>query len=205
MSPTVLQKILGAGVMFGSAIAVASMFMAVEPRPAYAEACNLTKDADDLSADEVDKLYACMRDKLTAAYGKGNVAAGKDYTSWKAGSMRPAAPGPHGSRFLMTYVNDIGHAEYIKYTEGKPKMPVGTVIAKESFKANKKGVVKPGPLFLMTKLDDGKAAKYGDWLYGGVKPNGKVMKVSQKFCHDCHGAFDDQDSLGYPDTDVRIK
>lgn len=189
----------------GATIAVASVFTTAQPRVAHAKDCTLAKSADDMSAEEVDALYSCMREKLTKAYGKGDVALGKEYTGWKAAAQRPAAPGPHGGRFLMTYVNDIGHAEYVKYSDKGIKMPVGTIIAKESFKANKKGKVRVGPLFLMTKLEDGKADKFGNWLYGGVKPNGKVMKVSQKFCHDCHSAFDDQDSQGYPADEARLQ
>ena len=79
------------------------------------------------------------------------------------------------------------------------------MIAKESYKANKKNKLAIGPLFIMTKLEEGGAPKYGDWKYAGVGPNGKEFKVSQKFCHDCHAVFAPQDALGYPVEDVRVK
>ena len=83
-------------------------------------------------------------------------------------------------------------------------MPAGTLIAKESFNVNKKGEVKVGPLFFMEKVAAGNADEYGNWVYSVVQPNGKPGKISQKFCHDCHGAFDTQDAMGYPDEDYRI-
>lgn len=189
----------------GATVAASAIFTTVDPRPAHAADCTVSKAIDDMTEADINALYGCMREKLVAGYGKSGKGIGKDYAGWKAASTRPAAPGVHGGRFLMTYVNDIGHAEYVKYSDANPKMPVGTIIAKESFKPNKKGKVRFGPLLIMTKLEAGKAPKYGDWLYAGINGKGKNFKVSQKFCHDCHGNYDDQDFLGYPDEDARIK
>ncbi len=83
-------------------------------------------------------------------------------------------------------------------------MPVGSVLAKESYKLSKKGKPRRGPLFIMTKVAAGEADEFGNWVYSAVQPNGKVMKIKQGYCHSCHVAFADQDSLGYPDEDVRL-
>ena len=78
------------------------------------------------------------------------------------------------------------------------------MIAKESFNVTKKGKVKAGPLFFMEKVAAGTADEFGNWLYSAFTPKGKVMKVKQGFCHGCHKAFEDQDSLGYPGEDYRV-
>ncbi|MEM7302667.1 MAG: cytochrome P460 family protein [Pseudomonadota bacterium] len=172
---------------------------------AYAADCKTSTPKDDLTDAEVQKLYDCILEKMRTGYAKGGNAWAKDYTGWKATATLPAAPGPHGNRFLMTFVNDTGHAEYVKFLEERGPMPVGTIIAKESFNIHKKkGTVRVGPLFFMEKVAAGNADKFGNWVYSAVRPNGKPMKVKQKFCHDCHSGFEDQDALGYPDEDYRI-
>lgn len=205
MTPRIAGQGALAVLAIGATFALASVFTTVQPREAHAADCTTTKAIDDMSEADIDALYACMREKLVAGYGKSGKGIGKDYAGWKAASVRPAAPGVHGGRFLMTYVNEVGHAEYVKYGEENVKMPVGTIIAKESFKPNKKGKVRFGPLLIMTKLEAGKAPKYGDWLYAGINGKGKNFKVSQKFCHDCHSGYEDQDFLGYPADEARLK
>ncbi len=171
-----------------------------------ASACTFTKAQDDFEQPDIDKLYECVKDQMKESYGKQGHEIGSIYTTWKVTATGPANPGTHGNRFLLTYANDIAFDEYVKYQdEGNFSMPVGSILAKESYKIDKEGKPRLGPLLIMTKLEAGKAAEYGDWLYSGVNPAGKEFKISQSFCHDCHGLFEDQDSLGYPDFDVRLK
>ena len=171
---------------------------------AAAGGCVAPKPASDLSGPEVQAIYDCIRDSMIKGYQKGGDEVAMAYTGWKAASKLPAAPGWHGERFLMTFVNDIGYATYTEFNDEDAKMPVGTVVAKESFKINKKLQVKRGPLFIMTKVGDAEAPDTGGWIYGGILPNGKKMKFKQSFCHDCHGNWDTQDSLGYPLEEVRV-
>lgn len=172
---------------------------------AYA-ACTAPVARDDLSEEQIVEVYECIKEELRAGYASGENAWASDYVNWGATATRPAAPGPHGNRFLNTYVNETGHAEYVKFSDerGSNPMPAGSIIAKESFAVSKKLKVKKGPLFFMEKVAAGNADEFGNWVYSAVKPNGKPMKVSQKFCHDCHGKYPDQDALGYPDPDVRV-
>ncbi|MEL6782854.1 MAG: cytochrome P460 family protein [Pseudomonadota bacterium] len=168
-------------------------------------ACETTVAKDDLTTEQVTALYDCIKDELRAGYAKEGLENTREYQSWKAAATAPAAPGFHGKRFLMTYVNEIGHAEYVKYTEERGPMPVGAVLAKESFNVSKKGKVKKGPLFFMTKVAaGGEAAEFGNWVYSAVRTNGKVMKIKQAFCHNCHGNYEEQDAMGYPVEDVRL-
>lgn len=84
-------------------------------------------------------------------------------------------------------------------------MPVGSILAKESIEISKKKMTaRIGPLFTMTKLAAGGAPDTNDWLYGGILPNGKVMKFKQSFCHDCHMGWAEQDYLAYPVEEVRV-
>ena len=172
---------------------------------AYA-ACTSPELTDDLSEEQIVEVYDCIRDDLRKGYAKGDNAWAKEYFNWGATATRPAAPGVHGGRFMMTFVNEVGHAEYIKFSDEREDdpLPVGTIVAKESYKVNKKKAVRKGPLFFMEKVAAGTADEYGNWVYSVVQPNGKPGKISQKFCHDCHGAYSDQDALGYPDEDVRL-
>jgi hypothetical protein len=79
------------------------------------------------------------------------------------------------------------------------------VLAKESISLSiKKKKARVGPLFIMTKMEAGSIPDTGDWLYAGLQPNGKVMKVKQAFCHDCHAAYEDSDFLAYPVEEVRL-
>lgn len=57
-------------------------------------------------------------------------------------------------------------------------MPVGSILAKKSISLSiKKKKARPGPLFIMTKMDTGSIPKTNDRLYPGLQPNGKVMKI----------------------------
>jgi hypothetical protein len=167
-------------------------------------ACTTTTAKDDLSDDQVVELYECIKSKMRTGYtAVGNEWAAA-YPEWGAASTVPGGVGNHGSRFLTTFVNDVGFSEYVKFNDEDAKMPVGTVIAKESFNVGKKGDVKVGPLFFMEKVAAGEADEFGNWVYSAVQPKGKPMKIKQSFCHDCHGNFEGQDALGYPEEDYRV-
>ncbi|MGY9055479.1 MAG: hypothetical protein ACKVGZ_07730 [Alphaproteobacteria bacterium] len=105
----------------------------------------------------------------------------------------------------MTWVNDTGALEYMKYNED-PKTPVVTVLVKESFSVNGKGKAKAGPLFIMEKAAAGKSPETNDWYYMMVAPNGTPMGINViPACNDCHvGGFSHQGSLGYPVEEARI-
>lgn len=172
--------------------------------PALADCTTDVKKAD-LTHEQANALYDCIKDKLREDYASADGQYTKEYQDWKPVATGPGAPGMHGKRFLMTFVNDTGYEEYIKYSDERGPMPVGSILAKESFNVNKKGEVKPGPLFFMEKVAaGGEADEYGNWAYTAFSPKGKAMKIKQSFCHGCHGAFDTQDAMGYPLEDLRL-
>jgi hypothetical protein len=80
--------------------------------------------------------------------------------------------------------------------EGLGALPVGSVLAKDSFIVSRKGKISVGPLFLMTKGDAAAKPATRGWHYEMIMPGGEVRgdgKI-QTFCNDCHrraGARDD--------------
>ena len=130
----------------------------------------------------------------------------KDYRNWGLASTAPAAPGFHGQRFLVTYVNAVGFDEYTEYKSANVNIPAGTVIAKESFKVSESGKATAGPLFFMQKAEAGASPKTDDWYYMMVMPNGAPAAVNVfSACSACHMEnFGESGGLGYPVEDVRI-
>ncbi len=189
--------------MFAAAMIAGYQLLATT---AYAADCPVdVTDPFELEGDAVIALYDCMKDAMAAGYSKEGDAVGSAYRDWTVTSTRPAVTGPHGNRFLQTFANDIAAEQYLKFAEEGVHMPVGSVLAKESFKIHKKkNIAVVGPLFIMTKLEDGASPDTNDWLYSGLQPNGKPMKFKQSFCHDCHVGWEDQDGLAYPAEEVRL-
>lgn len=178
---------------------------ALSATAAQAQDCTFDAEILDFTQDQIDALYECVRDELPVAYGAGDNEVAAQYREWDAAATGPAAPGFHGGRFLNTFVNETGHAEYIRYEDDDEafEMPVGTVIAKESYTL-RDGAPRIGPLFIMTRAETSEYPDTDGWVYSAVQPNGNAMGISQSFCHDCHGGFAFSDSLGYPAFDVRL-
>ena len=189
-----------------SILASALIIGAFSTGPALAAKCKADKDPKELTHEEMAAIYDCIRPSLIKGYQKrGKNPIAMAYTDWKAASKVPAAPGVHSGQHLMTYVNPAGYDAYVSYQTEGANMPIGTQIAKEAISFKKSGKVKKGPLLMMEKVGLDKAPDTGGWVYTGVKPNGKRLKVDQKgFCHACHQAWPGQDFLGYPIQEVRI-
>lgn len=185
---------------FAMAAAASALFTA---QGATAQDCAAPAEAYDMTADQVAALYDCIKDAMALQYGAEGDAVGSVYRDWQVSSTRPAVAGPHGERFLQTFANDLAAPQYLKFAEEFDAMPVGSVLAKESF-AVRDGVARVGPLFVMSKLEEGGAPDAGDWHYDAVQPNGKPMGISQKFCADCHLNWDHRDSVAYPLEEVRL-
>lgn len=174
---------------------------------AQAEDCAAltVEDAFDLTEPMIAALYDCLGDKMAEGYAKEGDAVGAAYRDWTPTATRAAVQGAHGSRLLFTYANDVAADQYLEFADEGVEMPVGSVLAKESMSiSTKKKMARPGPLFIMTKVGADEAPDTAGWLYAGVQPNGKVMKIKQSFCHDCHVSWEAQDHLAYPIEEVRV-
>ncbi|MFD3190047.1 recombinase [Sedimentitalea sp. HM32M-2] len=172
---------------------------------ALADTCAAPQgDTWELSAAEIETLYDCIAQDMQTAYAKSGHPAATAYRGWTVASTRPAVAGPHGDRLLQTFANAEAAESYLAFAPEGVRMPAGSVLAKESIALSADGTARVGPLFLMTKLDQGGAPDSDDWFYEAVQPDGRMMRLSQSFCHDCHGAWQDQDSLAYPLEEVRV-
>jgi hypothetical protein len=198
-----LRTLLRTGAAAAGFLAIASV--------AQAAPCDPGKDGNDLTFEEAQVVYDCIAADLHAGYMKGDkkwipAEFVRDYRDWTSANTLPANPGFHGGRFLLTRVNDIGAAEYLKFAEENVDIPAGTVIAKESFAVTESGKVRKGPLFIMEKVAAGVSPETDDWYYMMVAPNGAPMAVPvMTACNECHiGIYGSQGGLGYPDPEVRV-
>ncbi|MHA1528434.1 MAG: cytochrome P460 family protein [Alphaproteobacteria bacterium] len=174
-------------------------------------ACDPGKSVDDLIFEEAQVVYDCIAADLHAGYMKGDkkwipAEFVADYRNWTPANTLPANPGFHGGRFLLTWINEVGAEEYLKFADEDVNIPAGAVIAKESFAVTVAGKVKKGPLFIMQKVEAGVSPETNDWYYMAVAPNGTPMAVNvMKACNECHMEnYGFQGGLGYPDPEVRV-
>lgn len=196
----------------GGVLALATIgSMAGIPGTAHAAGCDPGKAGNTLTGAEAAEVYDCLKQSLYEGYQKGSkqwipARTVKAYRDWTPVSTIPAAPGVHGGRFLFTYVNELGAAEYLKYASVDVNIPAGTLIAKESFSVTAKGKARKGPLFFMEKVARGTSPETNDWYYYAVAASGKPMAVDVvKACHACHAAYAHQGNLGYPVPDARVR
>lgn len=162
-------------------------------------------DSFDLDDAAIASLYECLGEKMAAGYATEGDRIAEVYRDWTPTQTSGAIHGAHGKRILFTYANDIAAEQYLKFEEEGVVMPVGSILAKESISISiKNKKARPGPLFVMVKVGNETAPDTGGWLYSGLQPNGKVMKVKQSFCHDCHVGWESQDSLAYPVEEYRV-
>ncbi len=182
---------------------LAAALVAFAANTTSAQECTAEGNAGDLDEAAVEALYACIEAQMVTQYSSEGDEVAAAYRGWQVTSTRPAAPGPHGERFLQTFANDVAAEQYLKFEEEVVAMPAGSILAKESF-ALRDGVAQVGPLFVMTKLEEGQAPDAGDWLYSALQPDGKPMGIQQSFCAGCHLGWDYRDSLAYPVEEVRL-
>jgi len=178
---------------------------------AEAASCTAGKAAEDMTAAEAQAVYECLEGAMYENYNKGGkrwipAEIVRDYRNWKLANTAPAAPGFHGERFLMTWVNPVGYDAYTEFREEDVTIPAGTIIAKESFDVAENGEARPGPLFIMQKVEKGRSPETMDWYYMMVSPKGAPVAVDvATACSECHmESFGHQGGLGYPVPEVRV-
>ena len=191
------RQLFAAAATFAASLTIAPL--------AHAACAVDVTDPLELDAAAIDEIYTCLKDEMAEKYAKEGDEVAAAYRDWTVTSTRPAVAGAHGNRLLQTFANDTAAEQYLKFAEEGVVMPAGSVLAKESISiSSKKKEARTGPLFIMTKGEEGSAPDTGDWVYAGVQPNGKPMKFKQSFCHDCHVSWEAQDMLAYPLEEVRV-
>lgn len=151
---------------------------------------------EDLTDDEARAAHACARSAMAAAYGKSGDRNARDYNTWTVYSTAPYTSATHGNRYVNNFANPAG-AEYGKFEEGA-RLPVGSVLVKDSFVVNARGQVVFGVLSLMQKMQAGFNAEFADWRYTMILPTGEVVGTTGgagadkvAFCAGCHVAVDE--------------
>jgi len=164
------------------------------------------------SLDKQDAMtvYNRILDDMVAGYMVSRDPTARRYRGWRRYNLAPYRSATHGERFVNNYANGIA-ADYDRLAE-VDALPVGSVLAKDSFAVTGHGDVFSGPLFLMQKMPAGFNPPSRDWRYSMVLPDGTFFGVtngvnSQRvaFCVPCHAAAgDEMDHLFFVPEDNRV-
>ncbi len=161
-----------------------------------------------LTPEEAQTIYDELRKTMGSGYALSKHPAVKAYQRWRRYNTTPYRSASHGQRYLNNYANAKGVAYGMFETAGR--LPVGAVIAKDSFTVTEEGAVSAGPLFIMEKMPQGFNYVSGDWRYTMIMPDGSIFGETKgenteavKFCISCHLAAERHDHLHFMPKDVR--
>ena len=155
----------------------------------------------ELTNAEAANAYDCVIGQLKVAYAKSGDPVAAQYLGWRRYSKVAYQSSTHGGRYVQNYANAKGRAYGLFERAGV--MPVGTVLAKDSFGVGGGGHVAPGPMFIMEKMNNGFNKASGDWKYTMITPAGAVFgatngknSAGMQFCAECHAAVgEEQDHM----------
>lgn len=167
--------------------------------------------AVELTDAEAVAAYDCLRDGMRAAYGSSGNATAASYAGWRRYSRVAYQSATHGARYVQNYANATAHA-YGAF-EKAGVMPVGSVLAKDSFTVDGKGRATMGPLFIMEKMPAGFRADSGNWKYSMIMPDGSLFgetngknSAGMQFCIECHAAVaEEQDHMMFIPEEYRTR
>jgi len=164
----------------------------------------------ELTPDEAAARYEIIRGALRRGYARSELPAASSYQRWRRYNRAPYLSSSHGNHYLNNYANDAARA-YGKFEEAGV-LPVGSVIAKDSFAVTQTGGILLGPLFIMKKMPAGFNYASGDWQYALVQPDGTLLGETNgrgservEYCIGCHLAVEDQDHLYFVPRDYRVR
>ena len=164
----------------------------------------------DLGPDEAEQAYSQLIARMDAGYRVSGDAVAARFRDWPRYNTGPYRFATHGRRFVNNYANETARA-YGDF-EAAGRLPVGSVIAKDSFTASADGQLRPGPLFLMEKMEIGFNYVTGDWRYTMIMPDGVVFGVTKgeneervEFCIGCHLSREEFDHLYFVPEAVRAR
>lgn len=153
-----------------------------------------------LDDDAAREVYGDLKARMATGYAVSGDATVRKYQSWKQYNTAPYGSSTHGNR----YVNNFANAKASRYGlyDSAGVLPVGAIIAKDSFVVDHGGKVEPGPLFVMEKMPGGFNYVSGDWRYTMILPDGSLFgttngdnDVRVEFCISCHLARESFDHL----------
>ncbi len=163
----------------------------------------------DLSPKDATTIYKRIGSEMEAAYRLSRHPVAESYRSWRRYNRAPYRSSPHGNRYVNNYAN--GRARDYGKFELAGRMPVGSVIAKDSFTVTEAGTTFPGPLFAMEKMAPGFKYVTGDWRYTMIMPDGSIYGQTNgasaervEFCIPCHLARERYDHLFFVPKAYRV-
>jgi len=167
-------------------------------------------DPAKLAPQRASEIYAIIRQALQGGYSRSGNAIARGYQGWRRMNTAPYLSATHGNHYLNNYVNDIGAAAYGRF-ENAGKLPVGTVIAKDSFSMTRGGEILLGGLFVMEKMSGGFNYVTDDWKYSLFQPDGTLFGETDgtgskrvEYCIACHLARKQHDHLWFLPKSYRV-
>ena len=168
------------------------------------------RDPAKISAAQAESIYQIAVKALEAGYARSGLSPAGTYLRWQRLNRAPYLSSTHGNHYINNYANEIAR-DYALF-EKAGKLPVGSVIAKDSFSVTETGGILLGSLFLMEKMPEGFSYASGDWKYSLIQPDGRVLGEtngpgSQRvaYCIACHLAVEHQDHLYFVPPAYRIR
>lgn len=162
-----------------------------------------------LTPGEAEEIYRQRVDSLAAGYALGDHPVARSYRTWRRYNSAPYLSAAHGNLYVNNYANAAARA-YGRF-ESAGKLPVGAIIAKDSFVVERDGTVRPGSLFIMEKMPRGFNYVSGDWRYIEIMPDGTFFGETHgdhaervEFCIGCHLAKERQDHLFFVPAPYRV-
>ena len=158
------------------------------------------RDPEPLDPERAAEIYAIAREAMRAGYPLSGSQVARDYQGWRRYNSAPYLSATHGNHYLNNYANEraLAYGDF----EGAGRLPVGSVIAKDSFSVTRSGSILIGPLFIMEKMPQGFSYVSGDWKYTLVRPDGTLFGETNgpgakrvEYCITCHLARERYDHL----------
>ncbi len=158
------------------------------------------RDPVDLDDERAAEIYVIARAAMNIGYPLSGSPVARDYQGWRRYNSVPYLSATHGNHYLNNYANEQARA-YGEF-EGAGRMPVGAIIAKDSFSVTESGGILIGPLFVMEKMHQGFNYVSGDWKFTLVRPDGTLFGETRgpgakrvEYCIACHLARERYDHL----------
>ena len=130
------------------------------------------------------------------------------YQGWRRYNTAPYLSVSHGNHYLNNYANPLAQA-YGAFEEAGT-MPVGSIIAKDSFSITETRGIVLGPLFIMEKMPAGFNYVTRDWRFTQILPDGTLLGETNgeggervEYCIGCHLAAEKQDHLYFIPKEYR--
>ena len=163
-----------------------------------------------ISVQEAERIYRIALQAMVKGYAQAGIASIADYETWERYNSTPYLSSTHGNHLVNNYANGI--ARNYGLFEKAGKLPVGSVIAKDSFAVTRSGLILLGPVFVMEKMPPGFNYVSGDWRYTMIRPDGVVLGTTGgqnservEYCITCHLFRSNQDHLYFIPKKLRNK